>query len=102
MSQAITVKFLPCTNNKGARLKASCERGSLTIDYPHELEWGARYWCAAKALIRRFLREDKARYGAIDTENPWLGPWIEGETVKRETVFVNAKWSSALTVDIPA
>lgn len=35
--QAIKTKYLPATNFKGSRIKASCEAGSLTIPYPYEL-----------------------------------------------------------------
>ena len=38
--QAITTKYLPATNTKGARIKASCEAGSVTISYPHEAQRG--------------------------------------------------------------
>jgi len=35
--QAITVKYLSPTNTKGARLKADCKGGSVTIGYPYHL-----------------------------------------------------------------
>lgn len=31
--QAIQTKYLPATNYRGSRIKATCERGSLTIGY---------------------------------------------------------------------
>ena len=36
--QAIVTKYLPATNYKPSRIKASCDAGSITISYPHELE----------------------------------------------------------------
>ena len=35
--QAIQTAFLPATENKGERIKASCERGQITVGYPQEL-----------------------------------------------------------------
>lgn len=35
--QAIQVKFLAPTNSRGARLKATCDAGSVTIPFPCEL-----------------------------------------------------------------
>lgn len=35
--QTIKTTFLPATNLKGSRLKASSYAGSLTIPYPHDL-----------------------------------------------------------------
>jgi len=31
--QAITCKYLPATNCKGSRIKATCEAGSVTVGY---------------------------------------------------------------------
>lgn len=66
--QAIHTKFLPCTNTRGARIKASCERGDITIDYPYEL-WGDQcHRKAAQALIDKFVAED----GRPDWQKPFV------------------------------
>ena len=50
--QAIVTKYLCPTNNSGARIKASCEAGTVTIGYPHERNWGAEAHSeAVKALV---------------------------------------------------
>lgn len=67
--QAIQTKYLPATNYRGSRVKATCERGSITIDYPHELSGDAVHIAAADALVARFVKEDAARYGT--KVNPW-------------------------------
>ncbi len=52
--QAITTKYLPATDTKGARIKARCESGSVTIPLPYELGLGQpRHRAAAMALARQ-------------------------------------------------
>lgn len=53
MPQAIITKFLGPTGTKGARIKATCYSGSVTIDYPHHLGSKARHLEAAKALCQK-------------------------------------------------
>jgi len=53
--QAIVAKFLPATNTKGSRIKATAEAGSVTIGYPHELGQGQpAHRAAAQALADKF------------------------------------------------
>jgi hypothetical protein len=56
--QAIHSKYIPATNTLGSRIKATCERGSITIDYPHELSGDAVHREAALQLLERFVSED--------------------------------------------
>jgi hypothetical protein len=70
--QAIQVKFLPPTNFKGSRYKAWCERGSIIIGSDFEFDGEANAKAAARALIARFLDEDKRRFGSV-VQNPWAG-----------------------------
>lgn len=74
--QAIQTKYLPATNFKGSRIKAWCERGSITISYPDELSGDACHIAAANALVAKFVKEDLARYGS--NRNPWEGPRVCG------------------------
>jgi hypothetical protein len=37
MSQAIVTKYLPPTNHRGARMKATTDSGSTVVPYRHEL-----------------------------------------------------------------
>ena len=50
MSQAIVTKYLPATDRRGARMKASAFGGSVTVPYAYE---GGESWRAALALIRK-------------------------------------------------
>ena len=79
--QAILTKFIPATNFKGSRLKASCERGSVTISYPDELSMGEKcHRAAAYALIFKFKAEDFNHYGKkVFTKNySWNRPFVSG------------------------
>lgn len=52
--QAIQTKYLGPTNYRGARIKARCEAGSITIDYPYEKNAGEdAHRVAADALMRK-------------------------------------------------
>jgi len=84
--QSIITKYLPCTNFKGSRIKATCERGSITISYPLELSGDAVHIAAADALVAKFVKEDEKRYGT--TNNPWSTPRVCGQLPSGEYAHV--------------
>ena len=79
--QAIQTKYLPCTDRKGARIKATCAAGSITITYPHELSGQAVHRAAAEALVDKVWKgkiKDKLLGGSLKDgssvfvfDNPW-------------------------------
>ena len=75
--QAIITKYLPATNFKPARMKASCARGSVTVSYDHDLDSEGNHLAAASALVCKFVIEDKSKYGT--TANPWSAPRVSGQ-----------------------
>jgi len=75
--QAILTKFLPATNNKGTRVKATCARGSFTIGLDYSLSGDAIHIAAASALIERFLAQD-LKSGTPIESNPWNRPFVTG------------------------
>ena len=75
--QSIQTKYLGATNTIGARIKATCARGSYTIGFPYELSGDAIHIAAASALIERFLAED-LRSGTPIESNPWNMPFTTG------------------------
>ena len=75
--QAIITKHLQSTNSHGARIKATCERGSFTIGFPYELTGDAVHIAAASALIERILAED-LRAGWPIESNPFNRPFATG------------------------
>ncbi len=52
--QAIVTKYLPPTNTRGARIKATAEAGSVTIPFPYDINGQAAHQVAAQALADRF------------------------------------------------
>lgn len=75
--QAIITKYLPVTNTRGSRIKATCVAGSVTIGYPHELSGMACHAAAAKVLVDKMGWND-AHYGGL----------LGGQLPSGEYVFV--------------
>ena len=84
--KAFTSKYICPTNYKGARVKAECERGSITLSWPDELSGEAVHVWAVDQLVAKFVAEDKARYGT--SKNPWLNPRAVGQLKSGEYVHV--------------
>jgi hypothetical protein len=61
---AIQTRYFGPTNTRGARIKATCETGSITIGYPHELSGMACHALAAKALVKKLGWTD-SHYGEL-------------------------------------
>jgi hypothetical protein len=78
--QAIQTKFIAPTNHRGARIKASCERGSITIPWPDAFSGDEAHREAARQLIARFNAEDTANYGPASVEpgRGWNLPFVTG------------------------
>ena len=76
--QAIETKFLPATNFRGSRIKASCERGSITVSCPDELSGADCHVFVADKLCEKFIAEDAKKYGSTREQNPWAKPRICG------------------------
>ena len=87
--QAILTKYLPATNYKGARIKASCDRGSLTVSYPYELSGADCHIFAAEKLVEKFVNQDKQRYGG--ERNPWSKPRLCGQLPNGDHAHVFAE-----------
>jgi len=66
--QAIVTKYLCPTNNSGARIKASCDAGSVTISYPHAHGLTEAHAEAVRTLL--------AKLG-------WSGSWRMGSAPER-------------------
>lgn len=52
--QAIVTKYLGPTNSRGARVKAICDAGSLTIPWDHALNSEANHKKVATALAWKY------------------------------------------------
>ena len=62
--QAIQTKFLPCTNARGARVKAWAEAGSVTVSWNYALDIEENHKAAAEAL-RKKLGWTHPNYGRL-------------------------------------
>lgn len=78
--QAIETKYLPATNSRKSRIKATCQRGSITIDYRHDLSGSGCHIAAADALCAKFVKEDEKQCGSEPESNPWAGKRVCGAT----------------------
>lgn len=75
--QAIVTKYIGPTDTKGARIKATCDAGSITIDYPHELSGDDVHAKAAMALVRKLgwddaMREKSWACGSLPNQNGYV------------------------------
>lgn len=93
--QAILIKYLPATNYRPSRLKASCERGSVTICYQSHCDNPEH--AALRALLRKLIAEDKAKYGP-DAGKPWHGPWVMGQLASGDYIAVSTKSAEVVHV----
>lgn len=87
--QAIITKYIPPTNTRGSRIKATCERGSLTVTWDDELDPSENHRAVCDALCAKFDAEDAAKYG-IDparSEHTWSRPKASGQIPSGEFVF---------------
>ncbi len=85
--QAIETKYIGPSNYRGSRIKATCERGSITISYDDALNSDEAHIAAADALVAKFVKEDEKRYGT--NRNPWSTKRIMGGLKKTNVhVFV--------------
>ncbi len=76
--QAIRVKFLGPTNNRGSRYKATCDAGSITVSADYSLNYSANHDRAANALIEKLGWK----------EPDYKGTWNSRELDNDETVYV--------------
>ena len=79
--QAITTKYFGPTNFRGGRIKASAQRGSVTVEWDHSLNVDGNHKAAVDALITKFVKEDEKKYGSEAGRNPWARPYVMGESV---------------------
>ncbi|WP_059491413.1 hypothetical protein [Burkholderia ubonensis] len=74
--QAIVTKYLGPTDTRGARIKASCDAGSVAIPFDHALGQEERHAAAAMALARKLGWTRDAGH---------LGRWVVGSLPQHGT-----------------
>lgn len=86
--QAIVTRYVPATNTKPSRIKASCARGSVVVSYPHELSGEAVHSYGADSLVAKFVALDAKEYGTSSEKNPWNRKRIIGSLPSGEMAHV--------------
>jgi hypothetical protein len=76
--QSIQTKYLPATESKGSRIKATCERDSIVIPYPHDLSGDECHREAVRHLLARFFAEDLEDNATPIETTPWNRPFVTG------------------------
>lgn len=56
--QSIVTKYIPATNTKPSRIKATCWRGSVTLSFNHELSVTGNHEAAIKYMADELTRID--------------------------------------------
>jgi hypothetical protein len=67
--QAIVTKYLGPTNVRGARIKAACDAGTVTIPYPHELGGYDVHAAAAMELVRKLGWQGRGKWACGSLPN---------------------------------
>jgi len=78
--QAITTKYYGPGNARGSRLKAECDRGSLTVAWDYSQGVDENHARAAKALLDKFAAEDAKAYPGTTAESHHWGAFVSGTT----------------------
>lgn len=70
MNQAIVTKYLGPTNTKGARVKATCNGGAMTLNWDHEVdaEKNHRRVAAELAIEMEWLGKNRLIGGCLPNE----------------------------------
>ena len=92
--QAIATRYLCPTNTKPSRIKAICDRASITIPFPQGEGLADAHAVAVRALLAKFQREDGA-----DRSWPSFDRWVCGgmpQTSKDAYVWVQLPEGGAL------
>lgn len=75
--QAIETKHVSPTNFRGARIKATCQRGSKVLEWDDALNAEQNHIAAAEALCVKFAKED-AKTDPISALSRWIRPMVCG------------------------
>lgn len=77
--QAIITHYLPATNTRCSRIKASCARGSVIISYDSGYSDERAHTKAADELVNKFVTEDVEKYHTLRAANPWNRRRVVGQ-----------------------
>lgn len=81
--QAIQTKFLGPTDHRGARVKAWCDAGSLTLAWNDALDTYDNHKAACRALATRL---------------EWWGDWVSGSARRASFGYVFCRFTPGTNV----
>lgn len=86
--KAIETIWLAPTQTRPTRIKATCERGSIIVDYDDldAPDNEGKHKLARQKLIDKFIAEDAPRYG--NEKNPWSKKMVFGQLANGNYVHV--------------
>lgn len=83
--QAIKTKYYGATNHRGARVKATCDAGSVTVSWDYALGTEANHDSARKSLQLKISRQNERGDNNYTCSNdPWLRPMVGGALPNNE------------------
>jgi len=85
--QAIVTKYLGPTNARSSRVKATCQAGSMTIEWDPSLNSDRNQIAAAKKLATKFGWDGLWLMGYLPNGN---GVFVLDDDIKRNSFFVEA------------
>lgn len=87
--QAILTKYLPPTNTKGSRIKASCEARTIFVPWDHSVGEEPNHVAAAEALCVRMAEHNAKTYGTLPRGDRWLGARTYGQLPLRGAIYAH-------------
>lgn len=76
--QAIVTRYICPTNTRGARIRATCDRASITISMPMEHSGADAHAVAVRALLDKFHKEDASDGDFRFRSWPAFDRWVCG------------------------
>jgi hypothetical protein len=70
--QAIRTRYIRPTNAKGARIKAECEGGSITVDFDYQYDSIVNHQLACKALQAKLDWPGEMVGGVFQSDYYWV------------------------------
>lgn len=86
--QSIVTKYLPPTNCKGSRYKATCAAAEITVSANHALGIDDNHEAARRELCRKMAQTCHDTYGSPLDDSLWTRPMVTGGLPNGDFVHV--------------
>lgn len=77
MRQAITTKYIGPTNHRGARVKASCQSGSIMVPWDHALNSEENHRAAMWELAKTFRYQEGGEWVGGGVSSGYVFVFVE-------------------------